>query len=61
MNKEKTQKVKEAYLYLDSFIECETSNRINCIDCGTEILATSVVPFNEALKALGLLKIVLDI
>ena len=61
MNKEKTQKVKEAYLYLESFIECETLNRINCHECSTEILATSVVPFNEALKALGLLKLALDI
>jgi len=61
MNKEKAAQIKEAYLYLDSFIECETENKARCSECDNEILATSVVPFNEALMALKLLKLALDI
>ena len=60
MKSEKIKQIKEAYLYLDSFIECETENKARCTECDNEILATSVVPFNEAIKALELLKSALD-
>ena len=60
MNSFKLKQIEDAYLYLDSFLECEQSNKTNCGKCGNEVLATDVVPFNEAIKAFELLKSALD-
>lgn len=61
MDNHKISQVKMAFEYLDSFIECEQLNKANCNECGGEILGDKIIPFNEAIKALELLKSALDI
>lgn len=61
MNTVQIAQIKLAKEYLDSFIYCEVKNKKNCTECGNELLATQVVPFGEAIKALELLSSALDI
>lgn len=52
--------VKMAIEYLDSFIECESSNYNNCDECGLRYDAKDVVDFREARIALDYLNNIID-